>query len=172
MKGQKNCPFLVFVLEALLSFVPRIATPSSARLDSLPPEISGLYSSGSYDRAAEVLKAATQPDSKDASLHYWLGRCYFESKDFDHAISSWERAVSLESSSSEYHDWLGRAYGRKAEEDSHSKMASALSLARRTRHEFVIAVQLDAKNVSCTRFLWRVGLATSLRSRFSSTPRM
>jgi tetratricopeptide (TPR) repeat protein len=59
----------------------------------------------------------------------------------------------MDSTTSEYHDWLGRAYGRKAEQDSHSKMASALSLAHRTRHEFEVAVQLDDKNVDAQRDL-------------------
>lgn len=153
MKGQKNCPFLMILFAALFSFLPRIANASGVPLDSLPPEIGRLYSSGSYGRAAESLQAAIERNPKDASLYYWLGRCYFESRDFDRAIASWEHALSLESTSSEYHDWLGRAYGRKAEEDSHSKMASALSLARRTHHEFEVAVQLDATNVNAQRDL-------------------
>lgn len=123
------------------------------RLGALAPEIETLYNAGSYSSAAEALQAAIAQNPKDAALHYWLGRCYFETRDFDHSISSWERAVALDSNRSEYHDWLGRAYGRKAEEDSHSKMASALSLARRTHHEFEVAVQLDARNIDAQRDL-------------------
>jgi tetratricopeptide (TPR) repeat protein len=122
-------------------------------LGALAPEIETLYNAGSYSSAAEALQAAIAQNPKDAPLHYWLGRCYFETRDFDHSISSWERAVALDSNRSEYHDWLGRAYGRKAEQDSHTKMASALSLARRTHHEFELAVQLDAKNVDAQRDL-------------------
>ena len=164
MRKQENCPLLVVAMVGLLAagMMPPIASASSARPDSLPPEIERLYTSGSYSGAAESLQAAIKQNPEDTSLHYWLGRCYFQIRDFDHSISSWERAVALDSSSSEYHDWLGRAYGRKAEEDSHSKMASALALPRRTRNEFELAVQLDAKNVEAQR---------DLISFMASTPR-
>jgi tetratricopeptide (TPR) repeat protein len=145
----------------LLALAVLLAATSVARpvkglptgLGALALEIQTLYNAGSYSSAAEALQAAIAQNPKDASLRYWLGRCYFETRDFDHSISSWERAVTLDSNRSEYHDWLGRAYGRKAEEDSHSKMASALSLAHRTHHEFELAVQLDAKNVDAQRDL-------------------
>jgi tetratricopeptide (TPR) repeat protein len=122
-------------------------------LDAIPPAIETLYSAGSYSQGAVALQAAIVQHPKDASLYYWLGRCYFEIRDFDRSISSWESAIDLDSARSDYHDWLGRAYGRKAEQDSHSKMASALSLARRTHHQFEVAVQLDARNVDAQRDL-------------------
>ena len=150
LKSQKQCRLLVIGLAGLLTVA--IAS-SAAEPDSIPPEIEKLYASGSYGRAAELLEAAVKRNADDASLYYWLGRCYFETRDFDHAISNWERAIVLDSARSEYHDWLGRAYGLKADEDSHSKMASALSLARKTHHEFEVAVQLDSKNVKAQRDL-------------------
>jgi tetratricopeptide (TPR) repeat protein len=155
MKGRTNSRLLVNVLAGLLSagIVTPIASAASVRPDFLPPEIEKLYTSGSYDRAGELLQAAIARSPNNASFHYWLGRCYFEMRDFDHSISSWERVVALDSNRSEYHDWLGRAYGRKADQDSHSNMASALSQARRTHHEFQVAVQLDAKNVDAQRDL-------------------
>jgi tetratricopeptide (TPR) repeat protein len=142
---------LAVLLAATLVARPVRGLPTG--LGALAPEIETLYNAGSYSSAAGALQAAIAQNPKDASLHYWLGRCYFETRDFDHSISSWERAVALDSNRSEYHDWLGRAYGRKAEEDSHSKMASALSLAHRTYHEFETAVQLDASNVEAQRDL-------------------
>ena len=155
LKRQKNRRLLVIVLAGLLTIAiaPAIVRASTEPRDALSPEIEKLYASGFYDRAAELLHAAVERNTNDATLYYWLGRCYFETQDFDHAISSWERAVALDSARSEYHDWLGRAYGLKADEDSHSKMASALSLARRTHHEFEVAVQLDGKNVKAQRDL-------------------
>lgn len=154
LKSQKKCRLLIIVLAELLTvaIAPLIAN-SSAEPDFPSPEIEKLYASGSYGHAAERLQAIAKQNTGDASLYYWLGRCYFETQDFDHAISSWERAVALDSARSEYHDWLGRAYGLKADEDSHSKMASALSLARRTRHEFEVAVQLDGRNIRAQRDL-------------------
>jgi len=138
-----------------------LATASAARparalpegRDALPPDIATLYDAGHYRRAAEALEAAVKRNPQVASLHYWLGRCLFEIRDFTRSISSLEDATELASGLSAYHDWLGRACGRKADESSHSNMVSALSLARRTHHEFEIAVRLDATNIQARRDL-------------------
>jgi tetratricopeptide (TPR) repeat protein len=123
------------------------------RPDTLSPEIAALYHAGQYRRAGEALQTAIERNPQDASLHYWLGRSFFEIRDYSHAISIWEQATTLDPGRSEYHDWLGRACGRKADESSHSNMVSALSLARRTHHEFETAVRLDATNVHAQRDL-------------------
>jgi len=153
LSSLRTSPLLALAVLLAAMLVGRPARGLPTGLGALAPEIETLYNAGSYSSAAEALQAAIAQNPKDASLHYWLGRCYFETRDFDHSISTWERAVALDSNRSEYHDWLGRAYGRKAEEDSHSKMASALSLAHRTHHEFELAVQFDAKNVDAQRDL-------------------
>ncbi len=145
--------FALFVGLLSATTAARLARGSQPGLDAVPPDVRALYNSGSYRRAAEALQTAVKQSPKDSFLYYWLGRCYFELHDFDHSISNWERAVSLESDRSEYHDWLGRAYGRKAEQEAHTKMVSALSLAQRTHHEFEVAVQLDAKNIDAQRDL-------------------
>jgi tetratricopeptide (TPR) repeat protein len=146
--------FRLFVAVLLASaFGGRSAQVLAAELDAVPAGIETLYDAGQYRQAAEALQAAVAQNPTNPFLFYWLGRCYYEMRDFDRSISSWERAVALDSARSEYHDWLGRAYGLKADEDSHSKMASALSLARRTHHEFEVAVQLDDKNVKAQRDL-------------------
>ena len=143
---------LAVLLSAGVLMVPAAAAvPKNA--EAIPPRIEALYGSGSYKAAAEALQTDIGRSPKDSSLYHWLGRCYFELHDFDRSISSWEHAVALDSARSEYHDWLGRAYGRKAEQDSHTKMASALSLAHRTHNEFELAVQLDARNVDAQRDL-------------------
>jgi tetratricopeptide (TPR) repeat protein len=156
LKLKCYCRSAPLVLAALLSAgvltVPA-ATAVSKNADAIPPRIETLYDSGSYKAAAEALQTEIGRSPKDSSLYHWLGRCYFELRDFDRSISSWEHAVALDSTRSEYHDWLGRAYGRKAEQDAHTKMASALSLARRTHHEFETAVQLDAGDVDAQRDL-------------------
>jgi tetratricopeptide (TPR) repeat protein len=151
-KGGRNILLILAVmLTAALSARPGRALPVS--LDALPASIAALYSQGSYSQAADALQAAIVQHPKDASLYYWVGRSYFEIRDFNRSISSWERAVALDPGRSEYHDWLGRAYGQKADESSHSNMAAALSLARRTHHEFETAVRLNAKNVTGQRDL-------------------
>jgi tetratricopeptide (TPR) repeat protein len=153
LSSLRTSPLLALTVLLAAMLVARPVRGLSTGLGALAPEIETLYNAGSYSSAAEALQAAIAQNPTDASLYYWLGRCYFEARDFNRSISNWERAVALDSNRSEFHDWLGRAYGRKAEEDSHSKMASALSLARRTHHEFELAVQLDAKNVDARRDL-------------------
>ena len=119
----------------------------------LAPDIERLYDAGQYRQAAEALRAALEQNPQNTSLDYWLGRSFFEIRDFSKAISSFERAVKIVPSSSEYHDWLGRACGRKAEENIHSNMPDALPFARRARHEFELAVKLDATNIKAQRDL-------------------
>ncbi len=154
-RKKKICWSIPLVLAALLAaqFAARSVAGLAVGLDTLPPDIAKLYEAGQYRQAADALQAAVEQNPTDASLQYWLGRCYFELQDFGHAISSMERAVSLAPGRSDYHDWLGRACGRKADESSHSNMASALSLARRTHKEFETAVGLDPTNINAQRDL-------------------
>ena len=149
--GQSFLVVLTVLLGATLSAPPTWAL--TARLEALPPDIQTLYDAGQYRQAAEALQAAAERNPTDASLQYWLGRSFFELRDFSNAIASLERATALDPGRSEYHDWLGRACGRKADQNSRSNMASALSLARRTHHEFETAVQLDATDVQAQRDL-------------------
>lgn len=142
---------LATFLAAVLSAGP--AAAFAADLPTLPPPAQPFYSAGNYGRAADTLQAAVAQNPKDASLYYWLGRSYYELRDFKRSIASWERAVELDPGRSDYHDWLGRAYGRKADDESHSNMAGALSLAHKTRHEFEAAVQLDPANINAQRDL-------------------
>lgn len=155
MRKKKSGRSILRVLAVLLAATAaaNAARTVPAELDSLPPNIATLYDNGQYRQAAEALQAAAERNPKDASLQYWLGRCFFELRDFSNAIATLERAVSLDPGRSEYHDWLGRACGRKADQNSHSNMASALSLARRTHSEFKTAVQLNGTNVQAQRDL-------------------
>jgi tetratricopeptide (TPR) repeat protein len=153
MKQKKRNWIVLITLLACIVICARVADALTGDLGVLPPAIESLYNAGSYSQAAEALEAFVAQSPKDTSLYYWLGRCHFELHDFNHAISDWERTVALDPGRSEYHDWLGRAYGRKAEGEGRSKMTSALSLARRTHHEFETAVQLDPKNIDAQRDL-------------------
>jgi len=146
---------ILLVLTALLAAIlaARPANALRAEIDALPLDIQKLYDAGQYRQAAEGLQAEVERNPKDAGLYFWLGRCFFELRDFSRSISSFERAVALDAGRSEYHDWLGKACGRKADESSHSNMALALSMARRTHHEFETAVQLDPTNIDAQRDL-------------------
>jgi len=121
----------------------------------LPPDIERLYNGGLYRQAAEALNAAIQREPRESSLHYWLGRCFYELRDYNRAISSLERAIALEPDRSDYHDWLGKAYGRKAQEGNRFTPFTSLSLAHKAHREFEDAVRLDARNLEAQRDLIR-----------------
>ena len=137
---------------ALLITAPRCV---NAAVRELPADIERLYNGGLYRQAAEALTAAIQREPQESSLHYWLGRCFYELRDYNRAISSLERAITLEPDRSDYHDWLGKSYGRKAEEANRFTPFSSISLAHKTRREFETAVRLDANNMEAQRDLIR-----------------
>ena len=123
-----------------------------ASLRRLLAEAQRDYNGGRYNRAVDALNSAIANSPTDASLHSLLGESYYELREFPRAAASLERAVQLEPKNSDYHDWLGRAYGRRAEE---SIFLSAMTWARKTHHEFEIAVELDSRNFEAQRDLIR-----------------
>jgi tetratricopeptide (TPR) repeat protein len=147
----------LFLVVAAFSAALLITAPPSvnAAVRELPGDIDRLYNGGLYRQAAEALTAAIQREPQESSLHYWLGRCFYELRDYNRAVSSLERAIALEPDRSDYHDWLGKSYGRKAEEASRFSPFSSISLAHKTRHEFETAVRLDANNLEAQRDLIR-----------------
>jgi tetratricopeptide (TPR) repeat protein len=147
-----GCFFLAVVSAGLLTSVPPCVT---AAVRELPADIERLYNGGLYRQAAESLGAAIQREPQESSLHFWLGRCFYELRDYNRAISSLERAIALDPDRSDYHDWLGKSYGRKAEETNRFSAFSSISLAHKTRREFEAAVRLDATNLAAQRDLIR-----------------
>src|SRR4029077_5163167 len=108
------------------------------------------YEASDYVRAIEALQAAATRDQKNVYVQLLLAKSYLELQQHDPAIGSAERAVAIDGRSSVYHEWLGRAYGEKAD---HANPFSAMSLAKKSRKEFEIAVELDAKNYSARQAL-------------------
>jgi tetratricopeptide (TPR) repeat protein len=153
MKQRKIGMSALFSVVLLMTASAQLEIAVSRDSGGLPPDAEALYCAGQYRQAAQALESALKRNPQDPSLNYWIGRSSFEIHDFSKAISSFERAVQIEPQNSDYHDWLGRACGRKAEENSHSNMPAALPLARRARHEFEVAVQLDAGNIKAQRDL-------------------
>ena len=147
----------LFFVFAAFSVALLITAPLcvSAAVRELPADIERLYNGGLYRQAAEALTAAIQREPQESSLHYWLGRCFYELRDYNRAVSSLERAIALEPDRSDYHDWLGKSYGRKAEESNRFTPFSSISLAHKTRREFETAVRLDANNMEAQRDLIR-----------------
>ena len=142
---MRTLALLVVVL-----FVLVLATFSSAANDNPVADASRQFEAGKYQQAAAILQAALAQNGRQAELHYWLARCYYELGDFDRAIVSAQRAVELAPENSEYHLWLGRAYGLKAER---AGWFSGFSLAKKTRQKFEEAVRLDSSNFAAQRDL-------------------
>lgn len=145
--------YLLVTLSAGLLMSAPLCVRAAVR--ELPGDIERLYNGGLYRQAAEALNAAIQRDPQESSLHYWLGRCFYELRDYNRAISSLERAITLEPGRSDYHDWLGKSYGRKAEEANRFSAFSSISLAHKTHREFETAVRLDENNLEAQRDLIR-----------------
>ncbi len=103
-----------------------------------------------YSKATQVLLAAAAADPQNPEIHLLLAKTYYELQQHDSAIAAAERAVTLNPKSSVYHEWLGRAFGQKAE---HAMWFSAIGLAKKTRKEFQIAVDLDERNFSAQQAL-------------------
>lgn len=108
------------------------------------------YLASDYSKAVQIFTQAAAGNPNDAELHLWLAKSYFEMQKNDAAIASATTATTLDPKNSTYHEWLARAYGQKAEEAS---WFSALSLAKKARKEFEIAVDLDERNFSAQQGL-------------------
>lgn len=105
------------------------------------------YQAGRFAEAAAKLEQAAQTDPDNASLHYWLGRCYYELRNYERASQQVARAVKLDEQNSDYHFWLARTYGQLAQ-THHS-----LWLGIKTRKEFETAIELNPKNILARRAL-------------------
>jgi tetratricopeptide (TPR) repeat protein len=108
------------------------------------------YEASDYVKAIQALQAAAAKDPQNGDVQLLLAKSYLEMQQHDAAIKSAEKAVAIEAQNSLYHEWLGRAYGEKAD---HAGWFSAISLAKKTRREFEMAVQLDEKNFSARQAL-------------------
>jgi tetratricopeptide (TPR) repeat protein len=111
------------------------------------PDVAQAYEAGDYSKASENLKKILAQNPNDAQADLWLARCFLEIGEFDQAVIYGEQAVKLDPKSSEFHSWLGRAYGLKAEQ------SRSFLLARKSREEFLTAIQLDADNLQARRDL-------------------
>jgi tetratricopeptide (TPR) repeat protein len=76
----------------------------------------GLYETGKYRDAADMLLAQAADSSGDsAPARFWLGKSYLKIRKWDEAVRNLEKAVKMEPANAQYHLWLGRAYGARAE---------------------------------------------------------
>jgi len=139
---KKSLPNWIALASCLLFFC--IGIPAQSVVDSAKK----LFDAGQFKDAETLVRAQIGKNSSDPALYYWLGKCAFELYDDDLAFNSAERAVELDPKNAEYHYFLGTASGYKAE---HSNWFSGLSLARKTQHEFLTAVQLNPDKLEAQR---------------------
>jgi len=124
----------IFLVAAILYAGPADKPPSQ-------------FEAGNYPEAISSLTADLARSPQNSSLHYWLGRSYYELHDYDHAVEHAEEAVRLDPQNSEYNRWLGRAYGAKADRDR------SFSLARKVKQAFETAVRLAPRSIEARRDL-------------------
>ena len=108
------------------------------------------YEASEYAKAAQLLTEAAAAQPQNGDIELLLTKTHLELQQYDAAIKSGEKAVAINEKNSVYHEWLGHAYGEKAD---HSGFMSALGFAKKTRKEFVTAVELDGKNLAARQSL-------------------
>jgi tetratricopeptide (TPR) repeat protein len=123
---------------------------ATVRNDGSLEEARRAYEASDYPKAIEVLQEAAARDPKNGDIQLLLAKSYLELQQHDAAIRSAEKAVELDPQNSVFHEWLGRAYGDKADR---AGWFSAISLAKKTRREFQMAVELDDWNFSARQAL-------------------
>lgn len=137
---------MVRLVSIAASIVLFLSGAQGAKADSLA-DVQQQFVAGNYNGAMNILRALVSQDPGNAADHFWLGRCYYETRDYSNAVSELEKATQLDPNSSPYHDWLGRGYGELA-----ARQKSFL-LARRVKKEFQAAVQADGSNLDARRDL-------------------
>ena len=118
------------------------ASPCPAR-----PLIASELNTIRYAEAQSELLRHVSKNPKDAQATLWLARSYLNTGNYNQAVEYAERAVQLASDCSEAHFWLARAYALKADKDR------SFWLARKSRNEYLTAVQLDPDNLAARRDL-------------------
>lgn len=107
---------------------------------SLASSAKDLLAAGKVDEAITVLQQQTSGPAAGAESFNLLCRAYFMIEEWDRGIPNCERARNLDSKNSLYELWLGRIYGEKADR---AGFLSAAGLAKKVRHSFERAVELD-----------------------------
>jgi tetratricopeptide (TPR) repeat protein len=146
MASMSKLPLLI----ALLANTAIAAARPTVKHEESLEEARRAYEASDYAKAIEVLEEASAKEPKNGDIQLLLAKSYLELQQHDAAIRSAEKAVALDPQNSVFHEWLGRAYGDKADR---AGWFSAISLAKKTRKEFQMAVDLDDRNFSARQAL-------------------
>lgn len=124
-------------LDVLLLAIPSLLAAQTPQGAQTPEE---LFKARRFDEARAAFQAQLATNTNDARALYYMGRtAYAQDKDSE-AVKWFEKALSQNDTSALYHYWLGSALGDVAQ--SANKLKQPF-LARRVKHEFERAVQLD-----------------------------
>jgi tetratricopeptide (TPR) repeat protein len=126
----------------LLGTIIAVSASSQSALDGLA-EVNASLQAGEADKALALLQALPSPVSGSAEAHNLKCRVLYTLENWDAAGNECEQAVNLDRQNSGYHLWFGRTLGERADRAS---FLTAYGLAKETRAEFELAVQLDPHN--------------------------
>ena len=106
--------YLLFLLLAGLTALPLSAraTDDGRFIDAVQ-----LYSSGRFDRAAELFGALVKADPSDDASWYYLGLCRMSGQDFGGAREAFSKAAELDPSNYWYRDRLALAWSASGDND-------------------------------------------------------
>jgi tetratricopeptide (TPR) repeat protein len=127
-----------------------LGSQANAQQNDLIQAAEHAYDIGNYAKVMELLRPASTQDTPQAEIYLLLAKTYYQMQQSGPAVENAEKAVALDPQNSKYHEWLGRAYGQKA---GHAFWFSAISVAKKSRREFQLAIQLDNRNFSAMQAL-------------------
>lgn len=159
-------PIVVAIMAALSLLIPfgaaggQAATGTATHTSAgtvargeVSPEIASvaeLFEAKKYPAAKAAAERLVKADRADPAAAFWLGRLYYVERRLDRAATWFEKAAELDPRNAQAQHWLGVAYGRQAVGANPLRQAV---LARRTKHAFERAVELDPNLLESRQFL-------------------
>lgn len=132
--NQRNV--LIF---SLVSFL-LLSSPASAQSGlNLQPGLD-LFDERKYPEAEEFFQKLSREHPENASVAYYTGRSYYQSRQIKEAVASLEKAVELDEKNAEYHYLLGMAY---ASHINGVGIFKKMGLAKKMKNAWFAALGLD-----------------------------
>lgn len=124
----------------MMRFAPLLALPSVLLGQTATSTPEQMFQQGRYDEARAAFEARLSKDRSDANSLYYMGRIAWAQGKVNDAADWFDKALKRNDTSAVYHLWYGRAVGDQAQRASVLRQPF---LARRVKHAFERAVQLD-----------------------------
>lgn len=104
-----------------------------------------LFEANKLLEARETFLKFSKEHPQNARCYVYLGRISFAEQEYKQAEKWFKKAVELEAANSDYNLWLAQTYAARIRKAS---FFSKMSLAKKSRKYFEVAVQLDENNVA------------------------